>query len=467
MIKNKLFNDFHTHTKAQWKQQAIKDLKGKIFEDTLLWSIDKNIQIEPYYSSEDSDKLPLKAIQTPQAQRNSGNWQNCEILVINSEKESNHLIISSIKSGSESILLDLSGVLIREIEFKKLLNNIKLSDTPFFFKLANGLTDLVEALQMIAPYQWKGGIDYDEIANWMLSGQWNQNHWNEMASIIRKVQNHTQFRVLTINGHQYHNAGANIIQELAFTLSSAIETIDKLSQQGLDIEQIVSNIDFSISIGTNYFVEIAKIRALKLLWQKLIVDGYQLNKVHFANTNFHGITSAFYDAGISPHTNMLRATTEAMSAIIGGCNRLSIRPFDATSESQTAFSHRIARNISIILKEESYFDKVIDPSAGSYFIENLTNQFFEEALLLLNQVENLGGIINAFENGFVQKNIAEQRIAKQTQLQENQTIMIGVNKYRFDEKDFQLPQKKASLKNTLPFELLPVVRLSEFFETIQ
>lgn len=161
---------------------------------------------------------------------------------------------------------------------------------------------------------------------------------------------------------------------------------------------------------------------------------------------------------------MLRATTEAMSAIIGGCDALSIKAYDETYQESDDFSRRIARNISTILKEESYFDKVVDPSAGSYFIESLTFQLAEEAFNILKEIESEGGIIEAFQKNVIQNSIKENFEHLQSSLAENQSVMVGVNKFRFDEKPFE--QKESIVQETRPlsFELLPNRRLSEIFE---
>jgi methylmalonyl-CoA mutase len=153
-----------------------------------------------------------------------------------------------------------------------------------------------------------------------------------------------------------------------------------------------------------------------------------------------------------------------MSAIIGGCDDISINPFDESFSTPDDFSRRIARNISIILKEESYLDKVIDPSAGSYFIENLTAQIAENTLKILTEVENRGGITKAFKQGFIQESIKSERTNQITQLQNNKTIMVGVNKFRFDEKPFSKPESTSTLTSETIFEVLPNLRLSSIFE---
>ena len=462
-MANKLFNEFHAHTKQQWKQQAVKELKGKNFDETMIWNIDKNIHIEPYYASEDIDFQSTKHIQKAQNQRVNFNWQYREMVRYTSEKETNSLILKLLKSGVDSFLIDLSDVVLSDVEIKKLLHNFKLSDTPFFFKVENKALNLVNELQKVAPYQLKGGIVNNPFERWMYTGNWDENYWKSTGELLRKVQDSPQFKALNLSSHHYHNAGANAVQELAFLLAQAIEVIDKLSQEGLAIQDILKNIEFSISIGTNYFVEIAKLRALKFLWKKIVIEGYDIDASLTNATSFHCQTSSYYHASITPQTNLLRTTTEAMSAIIGGCDAISILPFDSEEEDADDFGDRIARNISIILKEESYFDKVIDPSAGSYFIEVLTKEIADEAFKLLQEVEEMGGIMEAFKKGFIQEQISLEHQRKQEELAQNKYIMVGVNKFRFDEKPFQ-KKVKSSPNHDSDLALLPNLHLSAIFE---
>ena len=463
-MKNQLFSEFISHTNNDWKQQVIKDLKGKSFDQNLTWIIDENIQIKSYFNADEVAELPIKSMQQSQYQRFTKTWSNREIIKYKSEKDTNSLIVSVLEAGAESFLIDFSGVFELEFEINKLLRNIKISDTPFFFKVENNALNLVNALQIIAPYHWKGGIDNDILGRYFSTGNYDKTQWETMSKILGIVQNFTNFKMLIINGNVFHNSGANIGQELAFTLSSAIEVLDKMTQQNISLPIIIQKLEFSISVGTNYFAEIAKIRALKFLWRKILVEGYGLDEKEIPIIAIHCTTSSFYNSSISPHTNMLRATTEAMSAVIGGCDALSIRTYDETFQESDEFSRRVSRNISTILKEESYFDKVIDPSAGSYFIENLTFEIAENAFKLLQEVENKGGIVEAFKQNFIQNEIKRNFELKQNELLSNEKVMVGVNKFKDNEIPLNERLEKVSPKSALGFDLLTNLRLSSTFE---
>ncbi len=465
-MKNQLFSEFISHTNDDWKQQVKKDLKGKEFDENLSWIIDENIRIKPYFDGDKLVELPLKSIQQSQYQEFTKTWKNREIVRYKSEKETNLLIVSLLAAGADSFLIDFSGVLELEFEVNKLLRNIKISDIPFFFKVENPTLNLVNALQIIAPYHWKGGIDNDILGRYFTTGIYDESQWETMGKILGKVQNFSSFKTLIINGNIFHNSGANVGQELAYSVASAIEVIDKMCQQNISLPVIIQKLEFSISVGTNYFQEIAKIRALKFLWRKILTEGYGLNDHEISPISIHCYTSSFYNSTDSPHTNLLRATTEAMSAVIGGCDSLSIRAFDETFQESNDFSSRISRNISSILKEESYFDKVNDPSAGSYFIESLTFEIAENALKLLKEIENKGGIIEAFKQNYIQNEINRNFEFKQQELLNNEKIMIGVNKFRDAESLVSKSENliNQNLKNELGFDLLKNNRLSSTFE---
>ena len=463
-MKNQLFSEFISHTNNDWKQQVIKDLKGKSFDQNLTWIIDENIQIKSYFNADEVAELPIKSMQQSQYQRFTKTWSNREIIKYKSEKDTNSLIVSVLEAGAESFLIDFSGVFELEFEINKLLRNIKISDTPFFFKVENNALQLVNALQIIAPYHWKGGISNDILGRYFSTGIYEINEWETMGKILGIVQNFSSFKTQIINGNIFHNSGANVVQELAFTLASAIEVVDKMTQQNMPLPVIIQKMEFSISVGTNYFVEIAKIRAFRFLWTKILKDGYGLSEQQIPVISIHCTTSSFYNSSMSPHTNMIRATTESMAAIIGGCNSLSVRAYDETFQESDAFSRRISRNISIILKEESYFDKVIDPSAGSYFIENLTFEISKNAFELLQKVENKGGIVEAFKQNFIQNEIKRNFEFKQNELLTHEKIMVGVNKFRDVETSFTENKKMIAPEPKFDFDLLKDLRLPSTFE---
>lgn len=424
-MAKKFFDEFPESTKKIWEAQVIKDLKGKNFEETLVWQTPEGISVQPYYSEEDISSLPLEAIQQAQVSKKTPNWQNRPIAKFSQEKPSNKLFIDILQNGADALTIDFGDADISQIDFVKLLEKIKLSDTPIYFNTKDNET-LLLAISKYIHYQPKGGLIYDSLSSFFAGKtKIDDSTWESTKNIINQCTAYPDFKVITIRSDTFHNAGANAVQELAFTLATATTYLDKLSDLGLSIEQINSKLEFSLAIGPNYFMEIAKIRSLRLLWGK-ILEAYNCPAT---SCQINCQTSYFYDSTLDAHTNMLRATTEAMSAVIGGCDSLTIHGYDAVSSvSYNEMSERIARNISVLLSDESYLGKSLDVSAGSYYIENLTTDLSGKAWDLFLDIEQKGGMLQAFEAGFVQTEIAKAYKQK-VELLKNGKVMVGVNKF--------------------------------------
>ncbi|MFN3848234.1 MAG: methylmalonyl-CoA mutase subunit beta [Spirosomataceae bacterium] len=454
------FTEFDSNTKTQWYNQAIKDLKGKDFDQALVWDTLEGFKVQPYYAEEDLKELPLDAIQKAQNSKQTVGWQNRPMVKYSDEKSSNQQILSLLNRGGEGVSLKIHSTAIDNINLTKVLDKIKLSETPFYFSVRGNAKKTVESLKKFINYQMKGGIVDDFLADWMVSGELNENAWDAAAEVIKMTADSPQFRTLTVSSHHFHNAGANATQELAFLLNSLVTYLDKLTDKGLTIEEITPKIELSVSVGTNYFIEIAKIRALRYLYEKIIGE-YQKPEARSQKLQplfIHAQTSSFYDSTLTANTNMLRATTEAMSAAIGGVDAITVHAYDEVFRESDEFSERIARNISILMKEEGHLNKSEDASAGSYFIENLTYQLIESAWKLFLEVESKGGIIEAFNDGFIQSEIEKSYQAKLAELQ-NGKIMVGVNKFQFG--------KEENLKgnqNNNDDKLLKNRRIAETFE---
>ena len=458
-MEQKLFTEFPEITKNDWLTQVTKDLKGKNFDDTLVWHSLENFDIQPYYAKEDLDSLPLVEIQAVQKNKKTGYWQNRPSVKYTNEKETNSLVISYLQRGADAVSIDLSDIDVNKIDFVKLLNTIKLSDSPIFFTTLQGI-ELLTNLAKFVHYLPKGGVEVDVIRHLFTNASLEDNKltWENTKQAILRTEQFPNFQALSVSSHVFHNAGANAVQELAFTIAAAVENLDKLTDLGLSAKQVINKLEFSVSVGTNYFVEIAKLRALRYLWSK-ILESYDCSSF-IKDCQIHCQTSSFYDSTLSPYTNMLRATTEAMSAVMGGCDALTVFAYDSViGEQNSELGERIARNVSILMQEEAHLDKAIDPSAGSYYIENLTYQLSTEAWKLFQQVENLGGISAAFEKGFIAQEINQSYAAKVKSLQ-NGKVMVGVNKFRVEPEN-ELKVVENSQENSV---FLQNRRLSEVFE---
>jgi methylmalonyl-CoA mutase len=227
-----------------------------------------------------------------------------------------------------------------------------------------------------------------------------------LASLTKDTVSLPRYRNIQINGSNFVNAGSGIVQELAFSISMAVEYLTQLTERGISAQEAALKMRFSFGIGSNYFMEIAKLRAARILWS-LIADAYGPSDKKAFRMEIHSVTKVRNDTVADPYINMLRTQTEAMSAVLGGTDSLTVNPFDISANIPDEFPERIARNQQLILKEEAWFDKVTDPSAGSYYIENLTALIAENSWKLFLSIENAGGFLSALNSGFVQEQIAD------------------------------------------------------------
>ena len=386
------------------------------------------------------------------SQKSTPGWLNTPPYRLTGDSQADNTVLRDMLArGAEALALTIPGdTFIAETAVQtltRLLNGIKLSETPVFFESAANSATLNRALKTVAPYQLKGGLLTDA----------------DTAELTRLTADSPLFRTVCVSSHAFHNAGGTTTQELAFMLAKLADIYDTLTDAGLSIDQILSKTILSVSVGTSYFMEIAKLRALRVLFNRF-AGHYPVATGGPDQPFVHAQTSAFYDAAATPFTNLLRATTEAMAAVIGGCDALTVRPYDAVLGQQAGspdptFSHRVARNVSVLLKEESYFDKVADPSAGSYYIETLTSQLTDGAWALFLNVEQQGGFTKALASGFIASELERSYQQKVAAVQQGR-VLVGVTKFRHDE-----TERPAS--NTRPEDkvgVLPVRRLAAEFE---
>ena len=427
---------------ADWMAQVQKDLRDPNVLETLRWATPEGFLAEPYYTAEQLTGLPLTQIQA--AQKTAPGWLNAPFFAVSDEKITNAALRNALAAGAEALIISLRA----GADLAHLLAGIKLSDTPVYFHVAGDVAAFLERLRQLAPYQLRGGI---------------MSHHDTLAEATRRTADSPLFRTITIDGATFHNAGATATQELAFTLAHLADVYDELTSGGLTIDQLVPKTTISMAVGTSYFMEIAKLRALRVLLARFNSAYASGTIVHASLSIVHCSSSPFYESTATPYTNLLRATTEAMAAVIGGCNLLTIRPYDAVSGSQTEFSERIARNISVLMKAESYLDKVADPSAGSYYVESLTHQLTEAAWALFLDVEKRGGFAKASE--FIQAELDRSYQEKVAAVQAGK-VLVGVTKFRHDEADTEpvKPVNRAADQAEGDDISLAVRRLAESFE---
>ena len=323
-------------------------------------------------------------------------------------------------------------------DLEKLLDGIELEKTGINFlsgtetpKLVSLFAEIVEKRKTEAG-KVTGSANFDPFGYLTNNGKYITNREqdiNDAAGLIESYgKKFHSFRLISINGISFCNAGASAVMELAFSLATGNEYLSVLTGMGLPVDPVAQNIQFNLGSGSNYFMEIAKLRAARMLWAR-IVQAWEPKSEDSLKTFIHSETSDFNKTIYDPYVNMLRTTTEAMASAIGGANSLYVKPFDRNFRDSSDFSERIARNTQIILKNEAYFDKVTDPSAGSYYIESLTDSLVSETWKLFQQIEKDGGYIVALENGFIQEQIEELCRKRCMNLALRKEVLVGTNQY--------------------------------------
>jgi len=442
----KLFAEFPPVSTGEWEAAIREDLKGADYDKKLVWKTMEGVNVKPYYRAEDLNNIETtKAI--PGAfpfvrgnQDKGNNWLIRQDFDVCSDKptEANQKAHEMLSRGVDSLGFrlckdcepSLDGVsrLLKDIDLSRVEINfvgggITLRALPFIVQKAKDSKADLGAI--------RGSIDYSPLASLTLNGKYccsPQKSVQNLRDAVEAVKNIPLFRVIGVNGYIFHNRGSTIVQELAFALSMANDYIQKLTGQGLPVDEIARRIRFNFSVSSNYFMEIAKFRAARLLWAK-IVEAYSPSSVESTRMSIHAETSRWNMTVYDPYVNMLRTTTEGMSAVLAGVDSLNVLPFNTPYQEATPFAERIARNQQLILKEESYFGKVADPSAGSYYIEHLTSSIAEQAWKLFLQVDEMGGYEAALTKGFIQSQIGEVARKRDMNFTTRRETILGTNQY--------------------------------------
>ena len=425
--KKLLFSDFETISSKQWKQQIQYELKGADYNETLVWESLEGIKVKPFYHNDEVEESNSNLSINPSKEA----FKILQNIFVHDVKKSNERALNTLNRGAESIRFTIENDII---SIENLMQNLPLEKTTYYFYLPFLSIDFVSKLNdLAAKNQAKFIIQIDPIGQLCKDGNWFENLEND----FEKLNTISKFQIPTLNisAGIFQNAGANIVQQLAYTLAHANEYFNR-------IPAINQPITIEVSVGTNYFFEIAKLRALRLLFSTLAIE-------YNHNFDFHIIATptkrnkTIYDYNV----NMLRTTTECMSAILGGANAIANLPYDALYHKDNEFGDRISRNQLLVLKHESYFDKVSNPADGAYYIENLTQQLAEKALELFKEIEKNGGLITQLIEGNIQKKIQESATKEQDLFDSGKEVLLGTNKY---------PNKNDQMKNDL--ELYPFVK---------
>ncbi len=444
MEDNKLFNEFPPVSTEKWEEVINKDLKGADYEKKLVWKTIEGFKVKPYYRAEDLDNIeylnsnPAQFPFTRGKHADNNVWDIRQDIKEKDPAKANTFALDAVKRGATALGFCAKNIQTEE-QMATLLKDIYLTAVTIHFNCC--ATKFIDTLRLFVAVARKNGFDtakingsvnFDIFSYALKHGKFwggEESDLNEAVELINYAkENLPAFRVLTVGGNLFNNSGSNIVQELGFSLAAANELMAKLSDKGVDPTTVAKNIVFNFAIGGNYFMEIAKIRAARMLWSK-IVEQYKPSCNCACKAYINSTSSTWNKSIFDPYVNMLRTTTETMSAAIAGADSISVAPFDCTFKEADDFSYRIARNQQLLLKEESYLDKIVDPAAGSYYIENLTDSIAQYAWQNFTTIEDKGGFINAIREGYIQDEIAKTAQQRDMDIATRRTTIIGTNQY--------------------------------------
>ncbi len=442
--EEKLFAEFPEVTTEQWESVIMADLKGADYQKKLVWRTDEGFNLRPYYRAEDLaglNHLESKPGEFPYVRgtKTTNKWKIQQSILVECPAEANKQALKAIESGVESLGLNFAHEKeLSESELATLLAGIDPTKTELSF-CSCGVKWIVEPVM-----KWAAGFDKEAVrilfnfdpVIWGLSmfGKFvcgcpkGTPCFNEIAEWVKEYSEFKHVRFVDVDGTAFGNSGSTIVQELAYTLAAGHEYVVSLMEAGLSVEQAARTICFDLSITSNYFMEIAKLRAARMLWAN-IMQAYDPQCCCAKKMFIHARTSEWNMTVYDPYVNMLRATTEAMSAAIGGVHSMEVVPFDNAYEQPTEFAQRIARNVQLLLKHESHFDNVVDAAGGSYYIENLTESIANEAWKLFKEVEDAGGYIEAFHKGLITAAVEKSADAKRAAVAKRRVTLLGTNQY--------------------------------------
>lgn len=409
-MKEHLFTEFPKTTPGEWKQQIESDLKSAGYEQLIFKSTD-GIAVQPFYTSED---IRVKPISPPPS------WSICEQLLVTTAAEANSKAKEVLAKGAESLWLSIAS---EKIDPKELFENLCLDQTEVFVQLQFFSEAYIEKLGRVLKDKCSlAYLQADPIEHLTRTGNYFSDQKTDFK-ILNSVMKKIFFQsALSVDATLYQNAGAKIPQQLAFAIAHLNEYLNYISENGefpADFQP-----QFIVATGSNYFFEIAKIRALRRLYSTL-AKRYGLSGTCYILAQPSKRDKTLYDYNV----NMLRTTTQCMSAILGGANAIANLPYDLLFHKERQFGERIARNQLLIMKNEAYLNKVANPVDGAYYIESLTEQFASAALELFKDIENNGGFLQLLKEGRIQQQIRESAAKEQELFDKGELILVGTNKF--------------------------------------
>ena len=440
--REKLFTEFPPVPTEKWEEVIAVDLKGADYERKLVWRTGEGFNVRPYYRAENLEGIKFLGSQAGEfpyvrGTRAHNRWHVHQTVTVECPKTANAEALKLLNAGVDSLGFEIVKEGFSAADLDQLLDGICVSAVSLAFS-GKGMGDVAEL--GIAKLEKEGTAAEADVAfaidplvkGLSTKGDFcspnGEKCFARIAALVRKTAAYKHIRVVTVSADIFSNAGSTIVEELAFALSAGNDYIARLTDAGLTVDEAARKLRFSFSVTSNYFMEIAKFRAARMLWAN-IVKAYNPEKHCAGKMMIHAATSKWNQTVYDPYVNMLRGTTEAMSAVIGGVRSLEVTPFDASFETPTEFSKRIARNVELLLKHESHFDQVVDPAGGSYYVENLTQSIASEAWKLFLEIEEKGGYAEAYKAGFIKERVEASAAAKDKNIATRRQTLLGANQF--------------------------------------
>jgi methylmalonyl-CoA mutase len=443
-MSSSITQEFPPVSAAAWKQKIQADLKGADYNETLLTKTNEGISIKPFYHSDDFEKLSIPLSEE--------DFKICQKIVVSEESEANLKAVDATSKGANSVKFIAKKPFDAALLFKNLLG--KKIEFHFHFEFLSEA--LINELAELLKHE-KVFYNIDIIGKLARTGNWHKSLNDDFKTLETILAKNPSASILGVNTDIYQNAGANTVQQVAYALAIANEYLTRFGAE------VAQKIQFNFAVGNNYFFEISKIRAFKYVYN-LMLSPYNTsaNAAVFAEPSFRNKT--IYDYNV----NMLRTTTESMSAILGGANTVSNCAYDALFHDSNDFGDRIARNQLLILKEESYFKEAQHFATDSYYIESITKQIAEKALDIFKDIEKSGGFLAQLKEGIIQRKIKENANKEQAQFDAGALVLLGTNKYlnAQDHMKHDLQANPFVARNPQKTLIIPIIpsRLAEKLE---
>jgi methylmalonyl-CoA mutase len=442
--KERLFENFPPVSTEKWMEKITADLKGADFKKKLVWKTREGLEVMPFYRQEDLDRLPHRGFLPGDfpyvrgARVSDNSWLVRQDITVRDYQAANAKALDILMRGVTSlgfVIEDPQSISSENIS--QLLRGIHAGSVELNFVTAGMAKELYRAIEsalLSARADMKSvrlSIAADPLGRFAQNGKLCipvDQGLDYLAELVSETGMIPATKCIEPSGTIYSNAGAGPVAELAYALSAGNEYMASLTSRGIKAEAAAKAIKFTFGIGPDFFPEIAKLRAARMLWA-VIVRAYGPKTEEAARMHIHSVTGRWNKTLYDPHVNMLRTQTEAMSAVLGGAESITVEPFDAVFRTADEFSERIARNQQLLLMEESHLDKVADPGAGSYYIEELTSMIAREAWKIFLALEDEGGFLKALRNDTVQASISAAEASRRGDVARRKEILLGTNQY--------------------------------------